>query len=62
VVKINLWYTLERSNGLWVVWLNKEEISSNHGSGGCDKIFSSPNKQDCLNYCKENKIRIKKGR
>ena len=60
MIKNKLWYTLERANGLWTIWLNKEGISSNHGSGGCDKVYSSTEKNRCLDYCKKNKIKIEK--
>ena len=62
MIKNKLWYTLERTNGLWTIWLNKQYEYKEKGSGGCDKVYSSSSKQDCLEYCKNNKIKIKKGK
>lgn len=59
--KMKLWYSLEKNNGVWTIWLNSEGEGDNRGSGGCKKIYSSTDKANCLNYCKENKIKIKKG-
>lgn len=54
------YYTLEKNNRNWVVWLNKESIKNIHGSCGCNSIFSSESKKDCIDYCKSNKIKLKR--
>lgn len=56
------YYTLEKNNSNWVVWLNKENFYEKNGSGGCDSIFISESKKECLNYCKTNKIKLKRNR
>ena len=58
---MKIWFTLERANGKWTVWQNSEHLFKHHGGGGCRKIFSSLDKKECLKYCEENKIKLKKG-
>jgi hypothetical protein len=55
-----VWYTLERANHIWTVWKNKEQDNENHGGYGSSRIYSSFSKDDCLDFCKENKIKIEK--
>jgi hypothetical protein len=57
--KTKVWYTLEKANGVWTIWENTEIEKANGGSGGNKKVYSSQNKQDCLGYCKTNKIKLK---
>ena len=51
-MKIDIWFTIEKSGSYWVVWKNKEGRFS-YGSFG---IYKSEKKKDCINYCKQNKI------
>ena len=60
--EVNKWYTLEKANGIWTVWLNKYNEQETHGGYGCSKIFSSNEKKECLEYCKEKKIKIENKR
>ena len=50
--EVNKWYTLEKANGIWTVWLNKYNEQETHGGYGCSKIFSSNEKKECLNGIK----------
>jgi len=54
--KISEWYTIEKNNGVWVVWYYKESDSS-YGSLG---LYSSKKKKDCIDYCKKNNIKVEK--
>ena len=54
--KIEVWYTIEKSNGVWVVWMNKESNNS-YGSYG---IYKSQKKKECIEYCKKSNIKIDK--
>lgn len=58
--KITQYYTLDRANGLWTIWLVTEIEKTNGGSGGTKKIYSSGNKKDCLYYCKIHEIKLRK--
>lgn len=58
MIKAKEWYTLEKANGLWTIWKNTEVEKASGGSGGCKAIYKSQNKQDSVNYCKENKIKL----
>lgn len=58
---MKVWYTLERANGIWTIWENREHILKGHGSYGCRKVYSSSDKKDCLKFIEANEIKIKKG-
>lgn len=58
---MKVWYTLEKANGKWTVWENREHLFKHHGGGGCRGIYRSENKKDCIKFCEDNKIKIKKG-
>ena len=49
------WYTIEKNNGKWTVWFN-------HISGGCHGVFSSTNRKDCIEYCKENNLKVSRAK
>lgn len=59
---MKIWYTLERANGIWTIWKNKERILKGRGGFGCSKVYSSSEKEDCLNYAEINKIKLKRGK
>jgi len=52
------WYTIEKTNQGWTVWENTEVNYGSHGGYGCRKIFSSPSRQECIDYCKENDLKV----
>ncbi len=52
--KIKVWYKIEHHNKLWTVWKYKEGEHS-FGSLG---IYTASKKEDCIEYCKQNKITL----
>lgn len=58
--KTKIWYVMLKNNDFWAIWKNTEIIGTTRGSGGCKAIYKSQNKQDCINYCKENKIKLRR--
>lgn len=50
------WYTIEKSANGYTVWMNKEGEQS-LGSLG---VFTAKKKKECVAYCKENNIKVKK--
>ena len=53
---MKIWYTIEKSSNGYTVWRNKVGKQSM----GSNRIYTSKNKKDCIEYCKENNIKIKK--
>lgn len=53
--KDKIWYSIEKKDKQYVVWLNKEE----EHSGGVRGIFKGT-RQECINYCRENKIKVRR--
>ena len=56
---MKIWYTLEKNNGIWTLWKNKEVELINHGSYGSSKVYDSYDYESCIEYCKINNIKIK---
>lgn len=57
--KINIWYTIEKSNDGYTVWLNKESYEKDkNGSYGSLGIYTAKRKKDCVKYCKERGIKV----
>ena len=56
--KIEVWYTIEKHNGIWTVWKNKEHKEADKGSYGSLGIYSAKTKKDCLYYCQLNNIKL----
>lgn len=53
--KIEVWYTIEKCNKEYVVWMNKE------GNNSCGSFgLYKGKKKDCINYCKNNNIQYEK--
>ena len=57
--KVKEWYTLEKNNNRWTIWHYREAIYEGHGGYGSLGIYTSDKKEDCLNYCDKNGIKIK---
>ena len=55
---MKIWYTLEKANGKWTVWENTETWYGTHGGCGCRGIYSSTSRKDCIEYCKENNLKV----
>ena len=53
---MKVWYTIEKSSNGYTVWMNKESKQS-MGSLG---IYTAKKKKECIEYCKENDIKVKK--
>ena len=57
----NEYYTIEKHNNCYTVWLNQEWYELNKwGSGGCLGLYTADTKKRCLEYCKQHKITITK--
>ena len=60
-MKIDIWYTIEKHNNIYTVWRNKEQYGEkNKGGYGSLGLYSNKSKKKCLEYCKENKIRVER--
>jgi len=57
---MKIWYTIEKSTNGYTIWENKEKLYNNHGRCGCKKIYTSINRKECIEYCKNNNIKVKK--
>jgi len=55
-MKIEIWYTIEKHNGEWTVWMNKMGEKS-CGSLG---VYTAKHKKDCIEYCKNKGIKVEK--
>lgn len=55
-MKKKIWYTLEKHHNLWTVWKHHEEGHS----VGFWGIFTDETKKKCLEFIKENKIKLGK--
>ena len=55
----NIYYSIERTNGKYVVWKNVEIKKEQKGSYGSYKKFSGTLKQ-CKDYAKKHRLRIKR--
>lgn len=59
---LKVWYELSYFEKEWTVWKFKEVNYEEHGGYGSLGVFSSPNKQACLDYCEKNNIKLKNRR
>lgn len=50
------YYTISENNGKWCVWINVEDKHS----FGCTSIFKANSRKECVNYCKDNNIAIRR--
>ena len=57
-MKEQKWYTLEKHHGLWTIWKHHEGNHSVLVYG----IYTSEFKSQCLQYIKDNKIKLGKVR
>lgn len=58
--KIEVWYTIEKSTNGYTVWMNKESKKNNHGSYGSLGLYTARKKKDCIDYCKNKRIKYEK--
>ena len=61
-MKIEIWYTIERNNEGYTVWMNKSARDNQHGSYGSYGLYTSKKKKDCIAYCKEKGIKYEKNK
>ena len=59
---MEIWYTIEKNNNKWTVWKNTMIWNKTHGCGGCKGIFSSTSRKDCIEYCKENNLKVSRAK
>lgn len=53
------WYSIERHNGEYTVWLNQESYEADKcGGGGCYGLYTG-SKKECIQYCKKHNIKLK---
>ena len=59
----DIYYTLERFEDQFIVWLNVECHDKENGTGsfGLLRKFKGTRKE-CLNYCNKNNIKLRKRR
>ena len=55
-MKDKVYYTIEKHNKGWVVWLNVDKEKSSY----CRGLFTG-SVRECVNYARDNKLRIKGG-
>ena len=56
--ELKVWYELKYHNKEWTVWRFKEANYNDHGGYGSLGVYTSNKKEDCLDYCKKNNIKI----
>lgn len=58
---MKIWYTIEKSSNGYTVWKNKDNMHTKRGGFGVSKEYAGLTKKECIEYCKKNNIRVKKG-
>lgn len=53
-----IWYEISKTTNGYTIWKYKEQYNTGRGSGGIDKIYTGITKNDCINYAKQNNIKI----
>lgn len=51
-----IYYTISKNNGKWCVWKNIENLHSY----GCISIFKGITRKECLSYCNDNNISVRR--
>lgn len=57
---LKTWYTIEKSYNGYTVWKYSESTYKDHGSYGSLGIYTTKYKKDCIKYCIDKGIKVKK--